>query len=73
MQAQGRKQANGEVYVFAPGDWPMWQAAERRDATMRYAARTPAPPGSGRAPVPAWPFALLFAFSMLALWWRERR
>jgi hypothetical protein len=73
MQAQGRKQANGEVYVFAPGDWPMWQAAQRREATVRYAARTPAPAGAGRTPVPAWPFALAFALSMLGLWWRERR
>lgn len=73
MQAQGRKQANGEVYVFAPGDWPMWQAAQRREATARYAARTPTPAGAGRAPVPAWPFALVFVLSMLVLWWRERR
>jgi hypothetical protein len=73
MQAQGRKQANGEVYVFAPGDWPMWQAAQRREATVHYAARTPAPAGTGRTPVPAWPFALAFALSMLGLWWRERR
>ncbi|MDL2356221.1 MAG: hypothetical protein QFF03_13265 [Pseudomonadota bacterium] len=61
------------VYVFADGDWPMWQAAQRRDATARYAARTPVPALPASAPVPAWPFALLFTLAMLALWWRERR
>ncbi|MEH6433703.1 hypothetical protein [Massilia sp. DD77] len=62
------------VYVYAPGDWPQWQAAQRRDATARYAARTPAAAGEGptRA-LPAWPFAMIFALAMLALWWRERR
>jgi hypothetical protein len=74
MQGQGRKPASGEVYVFAPGDWPLWQAAQRRDATARYAARTPgATAGVQRQPLPAWPFALLFGAAMLALWWRERR
>jgi hypothetical protein len=73
MQAQGRKPAEGRVYVFGPGDWPMWQAAERRHATRRYAARTPAPSRPGRTPLPGWPFALAFALAMLALWWRERR
>jgi hypothetical protein len=61
------------LYVFAPGDWPLWQAAQRRDATARYAARTPEPAASGRAAMPDWPFALLSALAMLALWWRERR
>ena len=62
----------GERYVFSPQDWPQWQAAQRRDATARYIARTPAAAGSGSAPVPDWPFALLFTLAMLALWWRER-
>lgn len=62
------------VYVYASGDWPQWQAAQRRDATARYAARTPvdAREGAARA-FPAWPFALAFTLAMLLLWWRERR
>lgn len=63
----------GERYVFAPHDWPQWQAAQRRDATARYIARTPAVAANGSAPLPDWPFALLFSLAMLALWWRERR
>jgi hypothetical protein len=62
-----------KVYVFAPGDWPQWQRAQRRDATAAYAARTPVAALKGMAPLPAWPFGLLFAGAMLALWWRERR
>ncbi|MFL6676434.1 MAG: hypothetical protein ACJ8LG_24485 [Massilia sp.] len=73
MQTQGREPEQGRVYVFAPGDWPMWQAAERRDATARYAARTPVRATAARRPLPGWPFALAFVLSMLALWWRERR
>jgi hypothetical protein len=74
MQAQGSKQASGEVYVFAPNDWPLWQAAQRRDATARYAARTTGPAAAGQPkPLAGWPFALLFGAAMLALWWRERR
>ncbi|TFW35225.1 hypothetical protein [Massilia horti] len=73
MQAQGTKPALGEVYVFAREDWPMWQAAQRRDATARYAARTPVPGDVQRAPLSGWPFVLLFGVAMLALWWRERR
>ncbi|QOY94866.1 hypothetical protein IM543_02905 [Massilia sp. UMI-21] len=62
------------VYVYAPGDWPQWQAAQRRDATARYAARTPAKALEGAARAfPAWPFALAFSLAMLLLWWRERR
>ncbi|MCA1856028.1 hypothetical protein LE190_08835 [Massilia oculi] len=62
------------VYVYAPGDWPQWQAAQRREATARYAARTPdrALAGAARA-FPAWAFALAFVLAMLLLWWRERR
>jgi hypothetical protein len=73
LQGQGSKPAPGEVYVFADGDWPQWQAAQRRAATARYAARAPAPAASVQEMLPRWPFAVLFALSMLALWWRERR
>ena len=73
MQTQGAKPVVGQVYVHAPGDWPLWQAAERREATSRYAARTPAPVAPSERMLPSWPFAVLFALAMLALWWRERR
>jgi hypothetical protein len=64
----------GESYVFSPLDWPQWQAAQRRDATARYLARTAVVAAAGSsAPLPDWPFALLFTLAMLALWWRERR
>lgn len=62
-----------QLYVYGKDDWPLWQKAQRRDATARYAARTPSAPGSASHPVPGWPFALLLAASMLLLWWRERR
>ncbi|QOL50501.1 hypothetical protein [Massilia litorea] len=73
METDGTKPAAGQIYVFAPQDWPQWQAAERRDATARYAARTPVPAAATRRPLLQWPFAVLFALAMLALWWRERR
>lgn len=73
METQGGKPATGQVYVYAPGDWPLWQAAERRDATARYAARTPMAMTQAERQLPPWPFAVLFALAMLALWWRERR
>lgn len=73
MQAQGSKAAANAVYVFRDGDWPLWQRAQRRDATALYAARTPVPVGARSAELARWPFALVFALSMLALWWRERR
>ncbi|MBV7539090.1 hypothetical protein KW842_25300 [Duganella sp. sic0402] len=71
----------GPVYVYAQDDWPAWQKALRRDATMQYAARSPASAaGAGGAvgtdagtPLPTMPFAVLFALSMLTLWWREQR
>lgn len=64
---------NGATYVFAREDWPLWQKAQRRDASARYAARTPAPAAAGASALPAWPFALLLAAALLCLWWRERR
>jgi hypothetical protein len=63
----------GQVYVYAPGDWPLWQRSERRAATVRYAARTPTPFQAGARPLPVWPFGVAFALSLLGLWWRERR
>jgi hypothetical protein len=63
----------GQVYVYAPGDWPLWQRSERRAATARYAARTPAPVQAGTRMLPVWPFGVVFALAMLGLWWRERR
>jgi hypothetical protein len=74
LRVEDAKAGMHAVYVYAPGDWPQWQAAQRRDATARYAARTPAPALAGAARAfPAWPFALAFALAMLLLWWRERR
>lgn len=64
---------SGQVYVYGAADWPLWQRAQRRDATVRYAARTPGTPGQASVALPAWPFALVFALAMLLLWWRERR
>jgi len=64
---------DGQVYVYAPGDWPLWQRSERRAATARYAARTPAPVTAGTRPLPVWPFGVAFALAVLGLWWRESR
>ncbi|NHZ62469.1 hypothetical protein [Massilia genomosp. 1] len=73
METQDAKPVTGKLYVYEKADWPLWQKAQRREATARYAARTPAAMAAGTAPLPAWPFALLFAAAMLLLWWRERR
>jgi len=73
METQGTKPLASQVYVYASGDWPLWQAAERRDATARYAARTPAPAAQTQGVLPGSPFGVVFALSMLCLWWRERR
>ena len=74
LQVEDAKAGMHAVYVYAPGDWPQWQAAQRRDATARYAARTPSTALAGAARAfPAWPFALAFTLAMLLLWWRERR
>lgn len=63
----------GQFYVYAKEDWPLWQKAQQHDAASREAARTPAAQVGKPIPLPAWPFALLFAAAMLGLWWRERR
>ena len=69
----GAKPQQAQIYVYAKNDWPLWQKAQKRDATLRYAARTPEALKPAPVPLPAWPFALLFIASMLLLWWRERR
>ncbi|MES2149824.1 MAG: hypothetical protein V4508_08515 [Pseudomonadota bacterium] len=66
------KLPQGALFVYADGDWPRWQAAQRRDATARYAARTKGPGARESVPLPSWPFGVLFVLAMLALWWRER-
>jgi len=65
----------GELYVHDEKDWPLWQRAQRRQATLEYAARLPAPAAAtrGTRPLPVWPFGVVFALAMLGLWWRERR
>jgi len=73
METRGARPVAGLTYVYAPGDWPLWQAAERRDATARYAARTPVNATQTRGMLPGWPFGVVFALAMLLLWWRERR
>jgi hypothetical protein len=65
--------SEGQIYVYAPGDWPLWQRSERRTATAHYAARTPVARKAGARPLPVWPFGVAFALAMLGLWWRERR
>lgn len=62
-----------KYYVYQLADWPQWQAAQRREVTLAYAARTPTTGGKQTRALPDWPFALLFALSILLLWWRERR
>ncbi|MYM90662.1 hypothetical protein GTP91_26250 [Rugamonas sp. FT82W] len=68
----------GMEYVYARSDWPAWQRALRRDATALYAARADGATAGASAdtpgrPLPAAPFAILFALSVLGLWWREQR
>jgi hypothetical protein len=73
-EAQAAPAVDGAVYVYADRDWPLWQRAQRRGATARYAARTPSPSvGRATRALPTWPFGVLFALAMLGLWWRERR
>jgi hypothetical protein len=33
--SQSNHMQSNQLYVFANGDWPLWQAAQRRDATAR--------------------------------------
>jgi len=74
LRVEDAKAGTHAVYVYAPDDWPQWQAAQRRDATARFAARTPSTALAGAARAfPAWPLALAFTLAMLLLWWRERR
>ncbi|HYE39284.1 MAG TPA: hypothetical protein VEB23_05090 [Ramlibacter sp.] len=73
METGAKGAARSAVYVYGDADWPAWQAAQRRDATALYAARTPVKVPDGRTPLPEWPFALVFVGAMLGLWWRERR
>lgn len=73
MHTQGAQPLDNALYVYADGDWPLWQRAERRAATARYAARAPVAANASTRPLPAWPFGVMFALAMLGLWWRERR
>ena len=73
METGAKGAFRSAVYVYGDADWPQWQAAQRRDATAMYAARTPGKVAAGRTVLPEWPFALVFVGAMLALWWRERR
>ena len=63
----------GMIYVYAADDWPLWQRSLRREATAQYAARAQAEnvTGTTNHPLSSTPFALLFAFCMLMLWYRD--
>ncbi|USX27404.1 hypothetical protein NHH73_03645 [Oxalobacteraceae bacterium OTU3CINTB1] len=65
--------APGMAYVYAADDWPLWQRSLRREATALYAARAQAAGVTETAerPLSPTPFALLFAFCMLMLWYRD--
>ena len=67
--------ASHAVYVHDPEDWPLWQRAQRHDATARYLARTPDKNSATASTSTSYaiPCALLFALALLLLWWRERR
>jgi hypothetical protein len=73
LRMHGKDKVQGEIYVYADGDWPLWQRTQRREATAQYAARMRAVPSAGTRPLPTWPFGVIFVLTMLALWWRERR
>ncbi len=61
------------TYVYAANEWPLWQRSLRREATARYAARARVVgvAGTTERPLSPVPFALLFAFCMLMLWYRD--
>jgi hypothetical protein len=59
-----------QLYVYDARDWPLWQRAQRRDATAQYLARTTVKAG---APTTTPALAILFTLALLLLWWRERR
>jgi hypothetical protein len=59
-------------YVYKNTDWLRWQSAIKREATKAYAARIPSSVEASKQALPALPFASLFVFVMLMLWWRER-
>ncbi len=62
------------IFVYAKTDWPLWQRTQKHLATLDYANRLPSQSGSTSKKVLApWPFALLFAVSMLLIWWQDRR
>ena len=61
------------TYVYAANEWPLWQRSLRREATARYAARARVVgvAGTTERPLSPVPFALLFGFCMLMLWYRD--
>jgi hypothetical protein len=70
------KSANSShaMFVYAKTDWPLWQRAQKRQATLDYASRLPSQASStSKKALAPWPFALLFALSMLLIWWQDRR
>jgi hypothetical protein len=73
LQMQDQKAGAHAIYVYAASDWPQWQAAQSRDATAHYAARSQIqgedPP---KTPMPSWPPALAFTTLIMLVWWRER-
>lgn len=74
LRVRDAKAGEHALYVYEAADWLQWQAAQQRDATARYAARTQAKPEEGaKRAMPVLPFVLVFAAAMLLLWWRERR
>lgn len=73
---QTLKTANSShtIFVYAKTDWPLWQRAQKRQATLEYANRLPSQANNpSKKALEPWPFALLFAVSMLLIWWLDRR
>ena len=73
---QSFKAANGSYsfYAFSKTDWPLWQRALKREATQDYIKRLPASDNNhSHSPLTPWLFVLLFALSMLLIWWQDRR